>query len=106
MTRKVTRKTNTFRVIAQFSGVLMVLIALAALAQTGGTVQAPKKSGNQPMNSDPGLFVSAATYGSGGYSAASIAVGDLNGDGKLDVAYLRSSGREKTSTLEVFLNGH
>jgi len=61
------------------------MIALAALAQTGGTVQGPKKSGNQPMNSDPGLFVSAATYGSGGYSAASIAVGDLNGDGKLDL---------------------
>jgi hypothetical protein len=36
----------------------------------------------------------------------SIGVADLNGDGKLDVAYLRSTGRERTSTLEVFLNGH
>ncbi len=36
----------------------------------------------------------------------SLGVADLNGDGKLDIAYLRSSNREKTSTLEVFLNGH
>jgi hypothetical protein len=85
MTRKFTRNASALRGIAPFIAVLTVMIALAALAQTGGTVQAPKKSGNQPMNSDPGLFVSAATYGSGGYSAASIAVGDLNGDGKLDV---------------------
>ena len=36
----------------------------------------------------------------------SLGVADLNGDGKLDVAYLRATNREKTSTLEVFLNGH
>jgi len=36
----------------------------------------------------------------------SIGVADLNGDGKLDVAYLRASNNERTSTLEVFLNGH
>jgi hypothetical protein len=85
MTRKDTRSTSILRGIAPFIAALTIMIALAALAQTGGPVQAPKKSGNQPMSSDPGLFVSAATYGSGGYSAASIAVGDLNGDGKLDL---------------------
>ena len=36
----------------------------------------------------------------------SIGVADLNGDGELDVAYLRASNNERTSTLEVFLNGH
>jgi len=36
----------------------------------------------------------------------SLGVADLNGDGKLDVAYLRSTNNERTSTLEVFLNGH
>src|SRR6266481_6169185 len=85
MTRKLTRNTSVLRGIAPFIAVLTVTIALAALAQTRGAGQAFGKSGNQPMNSDPGLFVSAATYGSGGYSATSIAVGDLNGDGKLDL---------------------
>jgi hypothetical protein len=36
----------------------------------------------------------------------SLGVADLNGDGKLDVAYLRATNNERTSTLEVFLNGH
>jgi hypothetical protein len=43
MTRKLTRKTPTFRGIASFIAALTVLImiALAALAQTTGTAQRP-----------------------------------------------------------------
>jgi len=37
------------------------------------------------MDIGPLLFVPAIAYDSGGYTATSVAVGDLNGDGKLDL---------------------
>jgi hypothetical protein len=37
------------------------------------------------LGNGDGTFQTAVSYGSGGYNALSVAVGDLNGDGKLDV---------------------
>jgi hypothetical protein len=67
--------------------VLTVLIALAALAQTRGAAQPSVKHvvGGDSTGSGPRLFVPAVAYDSGGYTGTSVAVGDLNGDGKLDV---------------------
>lgn len=87
MTRKITRKTHTLRVIVQLFGGLTTFVAVAALAETWKAGQVSGKDGavDQAMNSGPRLFLPAVAYDSGGYTANSVAVGDLNGDGKLDV---------------------
>ncbi len=111
MTRKFTRKTPNFRSIAPFITVLTVMIALAALGQTRGTVQASwksfivpasanisgtspalRKGGGNPVRGlagqigpDPLIFMPAVDYNSGGNLASSGAVADVNGDGKPDL---------------------
>jgi hypothetical protein len=87
MTRKDTRSTSALRGIAPFIVVMTVMIALAALAQTkrAGQVRGTDGFGDQPMNSGPRLFVPAVAYDSGGWTASAVAVGDVNGDGKLDL---------------------
>jgi hypothetical protein len=81
MTRKFTRKTPSFRGLAPLIAVLTLMIALAALAQTRGAGPASGQDGYP----GPRLFVPAVAYDSGGYTGTAVAVGDLNGDGKLDV---------------------
>src|ERR1700674_1075690 len=97
MTRKVTRNVSALHGIAPFFAVLIVTIALAALAQTRGTGQAsgkshaaPKRSSAVPSNAGPldsgtPLFLPAVAYNSYGFYTSSVAVGDLNGDGKRDL---------------------
>ena len=98
MTRKLTRSTSVLRGIAPLIAVLTVMIALAALAQTKGASQAFGKSHAAPMPgsavpSDAGpldsgtpLFLPAVTYDSYfGSHTESVAVGDINGDGKPDL---------------------
>jgi hypothetical protein len=87
MTRKHPRKTRSFRGVAPFIAALTVMIALAALAQTKRPGQLSGKDGLDAYATDPGprLFVPAVAYDSGGYTGTAVAVGDLNGDGKLDV---------------------
>src|SRR6266478_1765746 len=97
MTRKLTGKTPSFRGIAPFIAVLTVLVALAALAQTRGAGQASGKSyvapvqgSAVPSNAEPvapgtPLFLPAVSYDSGGFYAETVAVRDLNGDGKPDL---------------------
>jgi hypothetical protein len=77
------RKTPSFREITPFIAVLTILItiALAALAQTGAAGPASEQNGYP----GPRLFVPAVGYDSGGYTGTAVAVGDLNGDGKLDL---------------------
>jgi Bacterial Ig-like domain (group 3)/FG-GAP-like repeat/FG-GAP repeat len=45
-----------------------------------------------------GIFQSAATYDSGGYSASAIAVGDVNRDGKLDIIVANECGSSTSCT--------
>jgi len=100
MTCKLTRSTSVLRGIAPFIAVLTVLIALAALAQTGGgghgsreasavpvSPDAFANSGAGPMGPGTALFLPAVTYSSNGqgYSAYSVAVADVNGDHKPDL---------------------
>jgi hypothetical protein len=97
MTRKLTRKTTSFRRIAPFIAVLTILAALVALAQVTGTGQSSgqsagagarfqvRRSAARPTQPFSPLFLPAVIYSSGGGQAFSVAVGDLNGDGKPDV---------------------
>ena len=99
MTRKSTRNYS-LSVVALFFALLTLLIAPTALAQTQRPLKPSsdvvgsspavsaqtKPHGARPTNSNSPLFLPAVTYDSGGYSATFVAVGDVNGDGKLDVA--------------------
>jgi len=87
MIRKLTRNNGVLHGTLPFIAVLTVMIALAALAQTIGTgkVSGKDRFGDQLTNSGSPLFVPAVAYDSGGYTATSVAVGDVNGDGQLDL---------------------
>jgi hypothetical protein len=125
MTRKAIHKTHILKVIVQLFGLLTVLLALAALAQTRGTGQESRKSHALPVSSSanagllaqersglpgginaacssaglscenrivaplvsgPPFFSQPVIYASGGTNVTySVAVGDVNGDGKLDL---------------------
>ena len=85
-----TNKPNLLKVAAAlFLGVLTVLITFAALAQVSGRGVA-RFHGNHldavPTGFAPLIFLPAVTYASGVGLAWSVAVADLNHDGKLDLA--------------------
>jgi hypothetical protein len=115
MARKVTHNVPVFRGIALFIAVLAVFAALAALAQVpmtaAGQSSAKAAIGSKPQRLPEALgvgrvpvsrsrenrlevdtqgplgslFLAGVSYYSGGFYATSVAVADVNGDGKLDV---------------------
>jgi hypothetical protein len=143
MTRKDTRNTSVLRGTAPFIVVLTVMIALAALAQTGGSQVsvkpsvalatsnsgAPQRESNHPLRSeeingrhvpasrearkrhpvfsqvqDSPLFLPVANFYSGGF-ASSVAVADVNGDGKPDLAVANDNSNPTGSVSILLGNG-
>ena len=111
MTRKVTRNVSAPRGIAPFIAVLTVMIALGAVAQTGGAGQpfgkphvrfasrgadnvegvspgqfrGTQRDPQMPDSPPPLDFLPPVIYSPGGSIATSVAVADLNGDRKPDL---------------------
>jgi hypothetical protein len=83
MTHKLTRYFVLI-VVAVFGAVATVP---AASSQTRGASQESRRNGlgKEATSSYAPLFVPAVAYDSGGYTATSVVVGDVNGDGKLDL---------------------
>jgi len=85
MTREL---TLTVRILTNFIlsiAVLTVMLPLAASAQQADTSRPPAKSSTGLFVAGNPLFLPAVNYDSGGIFATSVAVGDVNGDGKLDL---------------------
>jgi len=102
-------------VVVPLVAVVIGLVAMAALAQTPRAGQWPGKShsgfaspslnnagnassylgsrfGERPRDQTPPLFMPAMAYDSGGCYPQSIAVADVNGDGKLDLVVANPIG--------------
>jgi hypothetical protein len=83
--------------VALFIATLTILIAMVALAPLNGQGQPfgqsphpgnrshAKGSLSRPLQPSSSLFLPAVTYDSGGYSPSSVAVADMNHDGKPDL---------------------
>lgn len=72
------------------------LVVANACASSGSCPIGPGSVGVLLGNGD-GTFQTAVSYGSGGYDAESVAVADVNGDGKLDVVVANFCGNTSCS---------
>jgi hypothetical protein len=127
MTRKHSSQNQTTRLAPLLVGVLVVLVALAALAQKSGSapsfryqnedavrflaqrqgigstsMSGVKGLGLGPM--DPGLlFFPPVTYATGGHNPHSAAVADVNGDGNLDLIVANQGNGLSEGSVAVLL---
>jgi hypothetical protein len=95
MTRKITPKAQSHTLKMLFATVLIALATLTALAQVTGAgrskesadavTRASQKRGAKPLDTNPPVFLPAMIYSSGGGETDSVAVADINGDGKPDI---------------------
>ena len=79
---------KTFTTVLISTTVLVTLSTLTALAQVKVTRHASPKSDTANISattSNTPLVLPVVTYGSGGTGASSVAVADVNGDGKPDL---------------------
>ena len=116
MTRKHAPRTQAHRGVALFIVTLTILIALVAFAPLTGAGQPSGQSphpgsrlqteGSVSGSSQPSspLFLPAVTYASGGFAPSSVAVADMNGDGKPDLV-VANSGSNTVGILQGNGNG-
>ena len=112
MTRKPAPRGQADRGVALFIVALTILVAFVPLngvGQSSGRSPHPgnrlRAKGSVSGSSQPSspLFLPAVTYASGGDYPISVAVGDMNGDGKPDVVVANQS----SSTVGILLgNGN
>jgi hypothetical protein len=111
MTRKPAPRAQAHSGVALFIATLTILIALVAFApltgagqlsgqppHPGSRLQATGSTSGSSQPTSP-LFLPAVTYVSGGFGATSIAISDVNGDGKLDLVV----ANEGSSAVAVLL---
>ena len=118
MSRKNLRNRRSLRGAISFVAVLTALITLVAPMHTTGTGDGSMQSNRDPGRGPTGrskknesteekkgpgapLFVPAVTYDSGGISALSVAVSDVNGDGFPDIAVANNCADETCSEGSV-----
>ena len=103
MTTERILKFSVLNLCAAYIAVLSVLIPLAAPAQQTGTGNPflPKKH-VAAVGPDTPLFLPAVAYDSGGFDAASVAVADVNGDGKLDIIVANQCGNSSNCFYYLF----
>jgi hypothetical protein len=81
MTRDATVQVRNLKVVTLFVAALTLMVALAALAQQ---IDKGQLSGKSTAAGNP-LFLPTVPYATGGTFSASVAVADVNNDGKQDL---------------------
>ena len=94
-------------VLNDVSLVIPILAILIALVVPGKITAGGRRSAEPPVvptsqDASPYLFLPAVAYDSGGYNAASVAVGDVNKDGKPDVIVANACGSSSDCKDSMF----
>ena len=82
-----------------------LLVANTCTSVQGGGCWNPAGTVGVLLGNGDGTFQAAVTFGSGGYKAQSVAVADVNGDGKPDLLVAQCASSDCTSgTVGVLIN--